>query len=1224
MQLTDDENLFHTIVSAPIGICLLDAATMTAEIVNDKFLEIAGKPRESVIGHWYWEPFAEARPFYGAALAGVVETGQAYYADEVELMLIRHGQEELIFVTFVYAPVKNKENNITKVAVWVLENTKQVNERQAVETARIALQRDRDRLRSFFMQAPAGICILEGPELVYELVNPSYQALLPGRKLLGRPIFEALPELVGTPLQEVLVHVFRTGEPYKIDELLIPVAEYEGGPTVDRYFTFNYEARRNENNIVDGVMAFVFEVTAMIKVQKELRDAREQSERQTRVYESITSGTPDLMYVFDLNYRFTYANQALLAMWGKTWENAIGKTLLENGYEPWHAEMHEREIDQIKNTKKPVRGEVSFPHAALGRRVYDYILTPVIDEHGEVEAVSGITRDVTERKQFEESLAQSAEQMNVLNEEMAAVNEEQAASNEELRVTNEELAQVNEQLQIAHQQIEEGQVALRLAINAANFGTWFIHSVTREFITDARLKELFGYYPEEDLSIEQALAQITDEYRGLVATRLENAIYNNGDYDVTYPVIGFHDQQLRWLRAIGNLKADPSGAFSAFTGVVMDITDQYLAAKKVERAEESLRMAIEASGLGTYYINVIDRIFYPSPKLKEFFGFGPDEEVPYEAAINQVHPDYRQRVANMVEAAISQGAIYDTEYPIIAHNDGRIRWVRAIGAVQQDEKGINRYFTGVLHEITERKRAEELQGKYTEELQTINEEMAASNEELTTTNEELTEMQQRLEDTNDELAASASRLRMAIESTQLGTWDYNPQTGDLFWSDECRNIYGIPFDAPVTFAAFSEHIHEDDEDWVQKAILNAIDPETGGRYDLTFRINRFNDGETRWVKVQGTVYFSEGAATRFIGTVLDVTEMKTGEEQSAKLAAIIQSSDDAIISKTLESIITSWNAAAERIFGYKAEEMIGESIYKIIPADRLDEEPEILRRLRSGERVQHFETKRQTKDGRLIDVSLTISIVKNSEGKIIGLSKIARDITEKKLDEARKNDFIGMVSHELKTPLTSLTALLQVASLKLRNNPDDFLTGAMEKSNVQVKRMTTMINGFLNVSRLESGKIDIQKAIFDVETLINEMIGESSLTASTHLIHLLHCPSVKINADREKIGSVISNLISNAIKYSPKGNKITIDCQAGDGKVIVSVRDEGMGIKPGDLDKIFDRYYRVETNHTQHISGFGIGLYLCAEIIHGHDGQIWAESESGVGSTFYFSLPVPD
>jgi PAS domain S-box-containing protein len=1221
MQLTDGEDLSNTVLHAPIGICILDAATLIAEVVNDKFLEVAGKPYEAIFGQFYWDTFAEARSYYEAALAGVVKTGEAYYADEVELMLIRHGQEEIIFVTFVYAPVKDKDGKVKKVAVWVLENTKQVNERQKIEAAKAAFQRERDRLKSFFMQAPAGICILDGPELVYELANPGYQELLPGRKLLNRPLFEALPELVGTPLQEVLLNVYRTGEPYEINELLIPVAEYEGGPAHDRYFSFNYQARRDENEQIDGIMAIVFEVTGMIEVQQDLRQAREQAEQQKRVYETITSGTPDLIYVFDLNYRFTYANQALLSMWGKTWENAVGKGLLENGYEPWHAQMHEREIDQIKSTKQPIRGEVSFPHATLGRRVYDYILTPVINEHGEVEAIAGTTRDITERKQWEESLAQASEELQAINEEMAAVNEEQAASNEELTATNNELARVNLRLREAQQKIEEGEVALRLAIDAANFGTWFIHSVTREFITDARLKELFGYYPDEALSIEQALAQITDEYRGFVATKLENAIYNNGDYDVTYPVIGLHDDRLRWLRAIGNLKADPSGAFSAFTGVVMDITDQHLATQKIERAEESLRMAADAAGLGTYYINVIDRIFYPSAKLKEFFGFGPDEDVPYETAINQIHPEYRQAAADLVEAAIKQGTTFDMEYPIVGHNDGRIRWVRGIGTVQQDEKGINRYFTGVLHEVTERKRAELQQREYTKELQTINEEMAASNEELVTTNEELTAMQQRLEDANQALAATAWRLHMAIESTELGTWDYNLQTGELYWSKECCNIYGIPENQPATFSAFSEHIHAEDRDWVQREIQKAIDPEEGGHYNLSFRINRFDNGETRWVKVHGAVHFEQNRATRFIGTVLDISDMKSAEEQSAKLAAIIQSSDDAIISKTLDSVITSWNAAAERIFGYHADEMIGESIYKLIPEDRLDEEPLILRRLSSGERVQHFETKRQTKDGRLIDVSLTISPVKDPQGNIIGLSKIARDITEKKLDEMRKNDFIGMVSHELKTPLTSLGAIIQVANTKLRNTEDTFLSGAMPKANQQIKRMTTMINGFLNISRLESGKIHIDKQDFDMEILILEMIEEANLTISTHLIKFVRCKPVTVSADRDKIGSVISNYISNAIKYSPKGGNIEVSCTTKEHEVIVSVKDTGIGIKPQDLVKIFDRYYRVETNYTRHIAGFGIGLYLSSEIIERHGGQVWAESESGIGSAFYFSLP---
>lgn len=669
------------------------------------------------------------------------------------------------------------------------------------------------------------------------------------------------------------------------------------------------------------------DITERKLTEDALREAKEQSEQLRRLYETITSGTPDLMYVFDLEYRFTYANEALLSMWGKTWDNAIGKGLLANGYEPWHAEMHEREIDLVRATKQPIRGEVSFPHATLGSRVYDYILTPVINEQGEVEAVAGTTRDITERKLWEQRLEKSTAELQSINEEMAASNEEQAASNEELTATNEELALVNQKLLAAQQKIEEGEAALRLAINAANFGTWYIHSVTREFITDDRLKELFGYYPDEDLSIEQALAQITNEFRGFVATKMENAIYNNGDYDVTYPVIGFHDNRLRWLRAIGNLKADPSGAFSAFTGVVMDITDQYLAARKVERAEESLRMAIDAAGLGTYYINATDRIFMASPKLKEFFGFFPDEEVPYDAAINQIHPDYRRQAADLVEAAFTKGTRFDMEYPIIGHHDGKIRWVRGIGEMQHyDGKD---FFTGVLH-----------------------------------------------------------------------------------------------------------------------------------------------------------------------------------------------------------------------------------------------------------------------------------------------------DITESKQDDMRKNDFIGMVSHELKTPLTSLNAIVQVANEKLKTSNDQFLAGAMMKANTQVKRMSTMINGFLNISRLESGKILIEKSHFNIEELIREITEEMKLSVTGHQINMGQCAPIDIYADRDKINSVVSNLISNAVKYSPRDTTIRISCTANKNEMTLSVCDEGIGIQPADAAKIFDRYYRVESSNTRHISGFGIGLYLSAEIVQRHGGRIWLESEPGKGSTFYFSLPL--
>ncbi|MDP9046541.1 MAG: ATP-binding protein, partial [Bacteroidota bacterium] len=232
------------------------------------------------------------------------------------------------------------------------------------------------------------------------------------------------------------------------------------------------------------------------------------------------------------------------------------------------------------------------------------------------------------------------------------------------------------------------------------------------------------------------------------------------------------------------------------------------------------------------------------------------------------------------------------------------------------------------------------------------------------------------------------------------------------------------------------------------------------------------------------------------------------------------------------------------------------------------------------------------------------------------------DITEQKFDEIRKNDFIGMVSHELKTPLTSLSAYVQMLHARAKKDQDDFATGALDKANTQVKRMGSMINGFLNISRLESGKILLDKHDFMLNELVLAMTDEIKQTAPSHILKCKIEKPVSVNADQDKIGSVVINLLSNAVKYSAKGKTISITCDVVDNMAQVSVHDEGIGVKPQDSDKLFDRYFRAESPQTKYISGFGIGLYLSAEIIGRHNGKIWAESELGKGSAFYFTLPL--
>ncbi|RBQ05435.1 PAS domain-containing sensor histidine kinase [Pedobacter miscanthi] len=248
----------------------------------------------------------------------------------------------------------------------------------------------------------------------------------------------------------------------------------------------------------------------------------------------------------------------------------------------------------------------------------------------------------------------------------------------------------------------------------------------------------------------------------------------------------------------------------------------------------------------------------------------------------------------------------------------------------------------------------------------------------------------------------------------------------------------------------------------------------------------------------------------------------------------------------------------------------------------------------------------------------------NEQGKGVYIAGAVLDITEHKQDEIRKNDFIGMVSHELKTPLTALNAYVQLLQFKLKETENEFTTETLNKINVQLKRMSLMIDGFLNVSLLESGKIQLHKVDFDLVELIQIIAEENRVILPSHFIQVIGADGMIVNADREKIGNVINNLISNAAKYSKKESFIAIKCEKRAGELVVSVEDEGIGIKENNIPKLFDRFFRVESPVTQTIAGFGVGLYICAEVIERHQGKIWAESRYGEGSTFYFSLPTAE
>ena len=377
----------------------------------------------------------------------------------------------------------------------------------------------------------------------------------------------------------------------------------------------------------------------------------------------------------------------------------------------------------------------------------------------------------------------------------------------------------------------------------------------------------------------------------------------------------------------------------------------------------------------------------------------------------------------------------------------------------------------------------------------------------------------------------------------------------------------------------------------------------------------------------------------------DVTAQRLIEREKANqlltarlLASIVESSNDAIISKSLDGIIQSWNAAAERLFGYTSEQAVGRHISLVIPPERLNEEEQIIASMKEGKRIEHYETERVRSDGQRITVSLTISPIKDVSGNVIGVSKIARDVTERRrleddlrrlaadlsVADRRKNEFLATLAHELRNPLAPMSNMLEV--LKRANGDTEILKRAHDTIERQLGQMVRLVDDLLDWNRITHDRLELRRSEVELSSVIQQAIevARPLIDAAGHKLTVdLPDEPIYLNADRARLAQVFGNLLNNSSKYTGPEGTISLSASRLDGEVLVAVKDNGAGIPQDKLDSIFDMFMQVDRTSEQSQAGLGIGLTLVKRLTEMHGGSIEARSAGeGQGSEFVVRLPV--
>ncbi|RYY56953.1 MAG: PAS domain S-box protein [Chitinophagaceae bacterium] len=630
------------------------------------------------------------------------------------------------------------------------------------------------------------------------------------------------------------------------------------------------------------------------------------------------------------------------------------------------------------------------------------------------------------------------------------------------------------------------------------------------------------------------------------------------------------------------LSAQQEIALRTLARQVMDKLELRRTMARLEESETAMRLAITASKIASWQLNVHSGKLTLSDQFREMFRLPMIGEITIEQVMALVEPSFREQFSASVDTAIRTGQVPEFCFPVNLPGSGERRWIKGNGQVINDFDGTPSRIIGMNIDIT--------------------------NEML---------HRQSMEE-------AVVRLKFAMEAGALGSTEVDFATRRMTPTAQFLKNYGRSPDEVFTYDQLFESIHPDYRDEIRRRVTVAV--QTNSIYTAEYPVT-WPDGSQHWISAHGKPrYDTNGQPTHIVGLTADITDQvlarRALQESEERFRTMSEGTDVMIAVGDETGAATYFNTAWSIVTGRSPSDLLKYGWVDLMHEDDRNRVMTIFNEAFKDKRAWEWEFRLPDTSGNYRWFLARGTPRFHADKTFAGYISSTVNISELKENDQRKSAFLGIVSHEMKTPLTSISGYLQLLQMEARENGSALGVSLTDRTINQVKKLTAIISGFLDASRYESGRIHLDKRPFDLRHLLEEVEEEAVTVSKSHHFKFLNPDTTSITADREKIAQVINNLLSNAVKYSSPGTTIRVFSTLSDGILRVSVQDEGMGISKDDQQHLFDRYYRVEGEHMKPTSGFGIGLYICKEIVERHDGQIRVESKPGAGSIFTFEIPV--